>query len=189
VFWLELVWETFVRSWLIRFTNSGLKELCGRSLSVWSCFSSSTGRTRVWQSLSLKKCLISLLILFLFSVWSEVPLYSFSEFSKYYLDEMGFPSLSINYMRNLWGPRKEGKYSANSSASENVPYVLEFESGFLTWSYFDKFTTKDNYSKHSRQYYPHCYKWGGNIEAWQGGRFLCHDYHLHRMLQVPQCRW
>jgi len=51
-----------------------------------------------------------------------VPLYSFREFSKYYFDEMGFPSLSINYKaKSLRTQRKEGKYSANSSASENVP--------------------------------------------------------------------
>ena len=50
----------------------------------------------VKQSLSLKKSVISRLILFLFITASEVPFFSLSAFSKYYFAVIGFFSSSTS---------------------------------------------------------------------------------------------
>ena len=72
-------------------TNSGRSSESSICWSDWSCFSCSTGRTSVEQSLSGKTCLIRRLIRFLCSMASLKPFYSCRDCSKYSLELMGLP--------------------------------------------------------------------------------------------------
>lgn len=88
---LGLVFEyTFDRINLTWLTNYGLNN----ELSIWSSlcksFSAYVGLTITLQSLSWKKCFNNLLILFLFSIASDVPFWNSNAFYKYYLGVIGF---------------------------------------------------------------------------------------------------
>ena len=116
---LTLLKILFLRK-LIWCTNSSLSWLSAIFYKFCSSFSSSTGLTKVKQSLSLKKCLISLLIRFLVSTLSEVPFWDCKAFSKYSRWLIGLPILSSKRReKSLTTQRNEGKYLAISSGSHS----------------------------------------------------------------------
>ena len=99
-------------SWrfLISLTNSGRINSDSNSLRFYSYFSSSTGLTRVQQSLSWKKHFSNLLILFLSSILSLTPFYSFKAFSRYYFGVIETPCLSSIFKeKSLTIHKKAGK--------------------------------------------------------------------------------
>ncbi len=71
----------------------------------------------VKQSLSLKKCLIILLILFLFYIASEVPFCISKACSRYSLAWIGTPFLSTRFRaKSLTSHRKAGESSSTLSS-------------------------------------------------------------------------
>lgn len=85
--WLKIL----VRRSFINSTNLGLNYESFNFDISWSLDSSSTGRIKVKQSLSLKNVVSSFLILFLRNAKSEPPFWGLSAFYKYYCWLIGCP--------------------------------------------------------------------------------------------------
>lgn len=82
---------------------------------LWRSASDSIGLTKVQQSLSLKKCLSCLRILFFCSTVSVTPFWFSSAFSRYSLEVILWPLLSTIWSeKSLKTHMKEGKKSAGS---------------------------------------------------------------------------
>lgn len=103
--------------------NSGLKSESLSSESFWRSFSSLVGRINIEQSLSLKKLISSFLILFFLTTISELPVWNFKAFSRYYFGKIVFPSRSSNLKaKSLTSHKKLGKQLKISSMSFEFPF-------------------------------------------------------------------
>ena len=93
----------------------------------------------VKQSLSWNIVRMSLLILFFFSIMSEVPFYSLSVFSRYSLELIVFPIWSLSLRaKSLTTHMNEGKYlEILSGSSSDCPD--------LTWISFERLMIKERF--------------------------------------------
>ena len=107
----------------------------------------------VKQSRSLKNDVIMRRILFLFSTASDVPFYSFKDYSRYSFELILLPSVSNKRrVKSLTTHMKEGKNFASSSGSvpssvpiSLVPALLILL--FLTWIVLERLTIKERFYK------------------------------------------
>lgn len=112
---------TFCLSLCIYSTKSFLNWASFSFVKSCKSLSFSVGLIKVQQSLSLKKNFNNLLILFFYSTASEHPFCSFSAFSKYYFEEIRFPSGSTSFkVKSLNTHINDGNIEANSSISSGV---------------------------------------------------------------------
>lgn len=130
--------STFLLNYVTWSMNSGRSS--SSYFSVKCCNSSSfvKGRTITQQSLSLNIDLITFLILFLLSTYSENPFWVWRAFSKYSLGEIFSSSLSTSFkLKSLTTHINVGKYFDNSSGSISSWIPLD-----LNWMCLVKLTTK-----------------------------------------------
>lgn len=128
----------FPLNWSTYLTNSSLSISSPIDYNYYNSFSSSTGLTNVWQSLSLKKCLMRRLIRFFYSMLSLEPFYCWRACSKYCLEVMAVPVVSRRRReKSRTTHRKEGKYFAISSGSHSPNTSVFICSSFERFIYIE----------------------------------------------------
>ena len=134
---------TFLLNYIICSTKSALNSSNSMLAKFYKFSSLVKGLIMVQQSLSLKKLLRSLRILFFCSTLSEKPRWFSRAFSKYSFEEIYSPSASTSCkVKSLTTHMKEGKYVPYSSVSISSLLPLDF-----MWIFLVRFITRDRFDR------------------------------------------
>ena len=126
------------------FKKLGFNWSFSKSYKFCSYVSSPMGLSNVMQSRSVKRLLKSLRVRFFISVFSDIPLYSWREISKYSFAVISSPCwFTRARLKSLTSQRKDGNIFASSSGFWNSSTALDD----FNWICFVKLTTRLSYYK------------------------------------------